>query len=228
MQRALGEHRERAQRLDLVPEELDAHGLAAGRREDVDDPAAHGDLAALLDAFDPRVARDHELLGEVFYAGLVPRGQADRLRPRLGRRQPVGEPERRRADEPSRRVHVERAEPLAHEMRGRLELGLAANPARGEQPDVLVPEEPAGRLGGVTRGRVVGEEARRAAPRARSRWRRGRAEAAARRPAPTRAAPRTREDARSRRVPAPGRGVRVGPWRQAERTVPPVSIVRVR
>ncbi len=74
MQRALGERRERAQRLDLVAEELDAHRLAAGRREDVDDAAAHGDLAALLDALDPRVAGEHELLGQLVDARLVAHG----------------------------------------------------------------------------------------------------------------------------------------------------------
>ena len=50
MQRALRERRERADALDLVAEELDAERLAAGRREDVDDAAADGELAALLDA----------------------------------------------------------------------------------------------------------------------------------------------------------------------------------
>ena len=57
VQRALRERRERADLLDLVAEELDPQRLAAGRREDVDEPAAHGELAALLDALDALVAR---------------------------------------------------------------------------------------------------------------------------------------------------------------------------
>ena len=63
-QRALRERRERADALDLVAEELDAQRLAAGRREDVDEPAANGELAALLDALDALVAGERELLGE--------------------------------------------------------------------------------------------------------------------------------------------------------------------
>ncbi len=125
MQRALREDRERAQRLDLVPEELDADRLAAGRREDVDDPAAHGDLAALLDAVDAGVAGEHELLGELLHPRLVADCEPDRLGARLDRRQPVREAERRRADETACGVDLERAEPLAHEMRGRLEIGLS-------------------------------------------------------------------------------------------------------
>ena len=55
-QRALGEGREPAHRLDLVAEELDPHGALLGRAEDVEDAAAHGELAALLDLLDPVVA----------------------------------------------------------------------------------------------------------------------------------------------------------------------------
>src|SRR5207248_1828427 len=47
-QRALREGRESADLFDLVPEKLDAERLAAGRREDVDEPAADGELPALL------------------------------------------------------------------------------------------------------------------------------------------------------------------------------------
>ena len=64
VQRALRERRERADRLDLVAEELDAQRLAPGRREDVDEPAANGELAAVVDALDALVARERELLGE--------------------------------------------------------------------------------------------------------------------------------------------------------------------
>ncbi len=55
-QRPLRERREGADLLDLVAEELDPERLAARGREDVDEPAAHRELAALLDAFDPLVA----------------------------------------------------------------------------------------------------------------------------------------------------------------------------
>ena len=54
-QRPLVGDRERADLLDLVAEELDAHGVVGGRREDVEDAAAHGELAAAGDHVDPRV-----------------------------------------------------------------------------------------------------------------------------------------------------------------------------
>ena len=57
VQRPLREGRERAHLLDLVPEQLDPQRLPPGRREDVDDAAADGELAALVDAVDALVAR---------------------------------------------------------------------------------------------------------------------------------------------------------------------------
>src|SRR5439155_25890649 len=62
MERPLRERRERADRLDLVPEELDAQGLAAGRRKDVDQAAANRELAPVVDALDPFVACERERL----------------------------------------------------------------------------------------------------------------------------------------------------------------------
>ena len=57
----------------VVAEELDAERLAARAREHVDEPAAHGDLPALLDALDALVARERELLDErVEIARLAP------------------------------------------------------------------------------------------------------------------------------------------------------------
>ena len=57
MERALGERGEGADVLDLVAEKLDAERLATGAREDVDEPAPHRDLAALLDPLYAVVAR---------------------------------------------------------------------------------------------------------------------------------------------------------------------------
>ncbi len=62
VQRTLGERRERAHRFDLVAEELDPQRLAPRRREDVDQSAADGELAPLLDAVDPLVAGEGEAL----------------------------------------------------------------------------------------------------------------------------------------------------------------------
>ena len=60
-ERALGERREPAQRLDLDVEEVDAHGAVLGRRVDVQHPAAGGELAAILDLVDALVAGGDEL-----------------------------------------------------------------------------------------------------------------------------------------------------------------------
>ena len=84
VQRALRERREGADRLDLVAEELDPERLAAGGREDVDDAAADGELAALLGLLDALVAGERERLGEAVDAGLV--ADADRDRRRAARR----------------------------------------------------------------------------------------------------------------------------------------------
>ena len=158
MERALREGREGAHRLDLVAEELDAQRLAAGRREDVDDAAAHRELAAVVDALDALVARERERLRQPVDAGLEARPQLDRLRARLGRRQPLGERSRRRADEPAAREHVERPRPLADEVRRRREPRLPGDAAARQQPDRVVAEEPGRALGGVARVRVLREE----------------------------------------------------------------------
>ena len=60
-ERALGERREPAQRLDLDVEQVDAHRAVLGRRVDVQQPAAGGELAAVLDLVDALVAGGDEL-----------------------------------------------------------------------------------------------------------------------------------------------------------------------
>ena len=158
MQRALGERRERADRLDLVAEELDAERLAAGRREDVDEAAAHGELAALLDAVDPLVAGERELLGERVEPGRVAGRERDRLGPSLGRRHRLGERRGRGADEPSGGEDVERPRALADEMRRRLEPRAPVHAAAREQRDPLLAEEPARALGRVASIGVLGQQ----------------------------------------------------------------------
>src|SRR6266542_1257404 len=75
MERALREGREGADRLDLVAEELDAQRLAAGRREDVDDPAAHRELTTVVDALAARVAGEGERLRQTLDAELAAGGE---------------------------------------------------------------------------------------------------------------------------------------------------------
>ena len=60
-ERALGERREPAQRLDLDVEHVDPHSPLLGRREHVQQAAAQRELPALLDLVDALVAGAHEL-----------------------------------------------------------------------------------------------------------------------------------------------------------------------
>ena len=60
-ERALGEGREPAQRLDLVAEQVDPHGPVLGRREQVEQAAADRELAAILDLVDALVAGRDEV-----------------------------------------------------------------------------------------------------------------------------------------------------------------------
>jgi hypothetical protein len=155
---ALGESRERADALDLVPEELDPERLAARRRVDVDDPAAEGELPALLGLVDALVAGQRELLGEDVDAGVVAGREVHRRRSGSGWRHRLGERCGRGADEPAGREDVQGARPLAHEVRRRLEPRAPADTTAREERDVLVPDEPAGGLGDVARVRVLGRE----------------------------------------------------------------------
>ena len=64
-ERALREGREPAQRLDLVVEQVDAHRALLGGRVEVEDAAADGELAAVVDLVDALVAGGHELLADL-------------------------------------------------------------------------------------------------------------------------------------------------------------------
>ena len=159
VERPLGEGRERTDLLDLVAEQLHPDRLAAGRPEDVHDPAADCELASLVDALDALVAGEGELLGEPLDSRLVTRGDADGLGTRLRPRQTLAEPERRHADEAPGGVHVERPEALAYEMRRRREPTLVGDAPRGEQPHALGAQEPAGRIGCVASIGVLRKQA---------------------------------------------------------------------
>ncbi len=85
VERSLRERREGADLLDVVPEELDAKRLASRAREDVDEPAAHGDLPALLHALDALVAGERELFDERVEVARVGRREADHVGSRRAR-----------------------------------------------------------------------------------------------------------------------------------------------
>ena len=158
MEGALREGREGAHLLDLVAEELDPQRLAAGGREDVDDAAAHGELAAVVDTLHALVPGERELLGEPVDARLSADPELDRSRACGERRQSLGERERRRAHEPARGEHVERAVPLTDEVRRGRKPRVEPHAAAGQERDARATREPPGRLGGIPRVRVLGEE----------------------------------------------------------------------
>ena len=115
---------ERAQRFDLVVEEIDAHGCRAAGREHVEHGAAHRELAGLGDLLDAQVAvraqpfrhlgriepvalreiqraRDDELRRRQALeqgAGLEDQGLGSPRASRLQRQQPIGEQVLRRRD----------------------------------------------------------------------------------------------------------------------------------
>ena len=101
-ERALGERREVAQRLDLDVEEVDADGAVLGRGEDVEDPAAHGELAAVLDLVDVLVAGRHELGRDLIEVQQI--AAADREGRRAQRRVRDLLAERDRGDDDDRRL----------------------------------------------------------------------------------------------------------------------------
>src|SRR4029450_6543076 len=92
MESPLRERREGPDRLDLVAEELDSQRLPACGREDVDQPAAHGELTALLDPLDAFVAGERDTLEKQVDSPLLPLGDRDTLAP-----PPLGPPRAARA-----------------------------------------------------------------------------------------------------------------------------------
>ena len=164
VQRPLGKGREGAHLFDLVAEELHAQRLTAGRGEDVDDASTDGELPSLVDAVDALVARARERLGEAVQPRLFADHETHRPRTRGRRRHPFGDCGGRRADQAAGDEDVERASPLADEMRRGLEpRGVRDAPAR-EQPDDVRPQEPRCPLCCVARVGILGKEDQQPAP----------------------------------------------------------------
>ncbi len=159
MQSPLREWREGPDRLDLVAEELDSQRLPARGREDVDQPAADGELTALLDPLDAFVAGERETLGKQVDSRLLPLGDHDRLGPLARRRHPLCERGRGGADEPAASEHVERPRPLADEVRRRLEARCPVNSSARQQRHAVLAEEPGSSLGRVPCVGVLGQRA---------------------------------------------------------------------
>ena len=161
MKRALRERRERAHLLDLVAEELDAQRLAAGRRKDVDEPAADGELPAVLGPLDALVAGERERLGQLLDADLLARmrcGSApdDWARAASPRRSPS--PTRRRARRRSSTSSARARSPTR--CGGGWSPESQRTPRLGSKPGVLLAEEPRRGLGEVARVGVLRNENR--------------------------------------------------------------------
>ena len=183
LERALVGHREGADLLDVVAPELDAQGVLLGGREDVDDAAAHGELAALLDQVDPRVRRVGEPAHELVERHRVADAQLDRLE--------VAEALDLRLEDRAHRRHDDLERPVA-----RVGARMPQPPEHGQPP----PDGVAARAEPLVRqrlpARVVGDRRRvdqvgrapRPGPRPRGRWRSRRGPTGPPRPVP---APRT-------------------------------------
>ncbi len=135
-QRALGEGREPAQRLDLVPEELDAHGPVLGRPVDVEDAAADSELPPLLDLVDALVSGLDEQRRDVVEVDALaamqgePGGTQRGIGDRLGERDGARDDDRRLAAVATGE-RVEGGDAQTHEVRRRSDVGGVPRPARG-------------------------------------------------------------------------------------------------
>ena len=134
VERALGEGREGAQRLDLDVEELDADRALGGRAEEVEQAAADRELAAVLDLRDALVAH----LDERCRALLEIQQPAHLERERVRAKRRVGDllRQRGRGDHEHRGAlaggeRVERRDAQPDEVRRRREVGLVGDAARG-------------------------------------------------------------------------------------------------
>ena len=149
MQCALRERRERAHLLDLVTPELNAQRFAAGSRKDIDEPAANGELAALVRALDTFVTRERKRLGELLEADPLTRHDPDRLRPGVWRRHRLGKRRCRSGDEPASGENVERACALTDEVWRRFESGAPVDAPARQHRYAFVAQEPGRPLRGV-------------------------------------------------------------------------------
>jgi hypothetical protein len=164
MKGPLRERRERTDRLDLVPEELDPERLPSSRRKDVDDAAADGELPSFVGSLDSFVAGEGEVLDERVDARLVSDRDLEARRTDGRRRHALGDSDCRDADEPARAEYVERPGSLADEVGRRLETGVPPNAAARKEGDALIAEKRGCCLRGISRVGVFGQQAGESAP----------------------------------------------------------------
>jgi hypothetical protein len=151
-ERALGEDREPAERLDLVAEELDPDGALLGRRVDVEDAAPDRELAALLDLIDPVVAGLGEEDGDVGEVDRLALVEGQTLRPegavgdRLGEGDRAGD-----GDRLARGERPQRGDPQPREVGRRLDVRLVGRAPGGVELDL-----PRGEVGLQVAGEIAG------------------------------------------------------------------------
>ena len=110
-ERALGERREPAQRLDLVAEQVDPHGPVLGGGEHVEQPAADRELTAVLYLVDPLVAGGDEVEGRLVEVEQIALGQHESVGPERRVRDLLGQ--RHRADHDDGRAPVCRSSSIS-------------------------------------------------------------------------------------------------------------------
>ena len=163
-ERALGERGEPAQRLDLVVEQVDADGALLRGRVHVEQAAADGELAAVVDLVDAVVARGDEVVRRLVEVEQLAHPEREAVGPQRGIGDLLAQRDGRHDDD--RRLGtralvedgVERRDPEPHEVRRRREVGLVGDAAArveahgaGAQPRAQVGGE-------VARGAIVGRD----------------------------------------------------------------------
>ena len=165
-ERALGEGREPAHRLDLVAEQLDPHRPLLGRREDVEDAAADGELAALLDLLDPLVAGGDQVARRPSPSSISSPVETEKP---AGRSEASGTASASAVAlatttaSSSPRERVERVDPQPDQVRRRGDVGGVAGAARGVEADAARRQVGAQVGGEVAGGAVVGADQQRRA-----------------------------------------------------------------
>ncbi len=155
IERSLRVDVERLDRLDLVVEEVDAIRQRRAHREEVDEAAAHAELARRDDLRDVRVAGQRELRAQCVDVERLRLAQEERERRKVrGRREPVQRGGRRYDQQiafAARHV-IQRGEPLGHEVLVRRELVVRQRFPIGEQRHANVRCEPRHFFGEALRG----------------------------------------------------------------------------
>jgi hypothetical protein len=135
LERPLCERREAAQRLDLDVEQLDPDRALGRRAEDVEQAAADGELAALLDLPDALVAHIGERLGALIEVQQIADSEREGVRAQRGVRHLLGQcrcrydKDRRTGGAVCLEQRIERGDSQADEVRRRRQVGLVCDAA---------------------------------------------------------------------------------------------------